>query len=139
MIVRNFVVVPHGLIQSGSVALKIDEVTGLIDASETAVVGLPPFFSKTLSQHDDFKIDPTLLLSENVKPGLKLNFGPVALEVISATQAKVTFSQGDDTASGIAVLDLSGKYLHIVSLNATGTVEGFDLTLELNQVASANA
>lgn len=123
-------VVEHGLIEEGQVIINADEKTGLIDASETVVVGLGPF-ATTQKASQELKLDPSLMLSKSIQPGMKWTVGPVKIEIINKSQALIQFVQGDDHLSGKADLDLSGQYLKVLHVNAVGTVHGMDVQLEL--------
>lgn len=130
MLNQTLKVVPHGLIQSGQVAISADEKTGLLDFNELIVAGWGPF-TKNLANQGELKIDPSLLLSKNIKVGMKWTVGFVTIQIEKANQASVVYLNGEDSASGMADLDLSGDYLKIVHVNMTGTVEGQDIQLEL--------
>lgn len=129
-------VVPHGVVQSGSATINIDEFTGVIDLSESIVVGWL-FFTQTIANNRELKIDPDALLSSSIKVGLKLVIGQLTLTVESVlgTVANVSLvAQDSDKWSGVsgsAALDLSQKYFELTHLQATGVVEGSNIELEL--------
>lgn len=130
MLNQTLKVVPHGLIESGQVVINADEKTGLIDVAVAIVAGWGPF-TQNEDDQEELKLDPSTLLSANVKPGMKMAIGPVTIEILSSKQAKVTYVKGDDQATGTVDIDLSGQYLKISHVNATGTISGQSVQLEL--------
>lgn len=130
-------VVPHGLIQSGFVNLDVDFKTGLIDFTDSIVVGWS-IFTKTLQDHEVLKVDPSILLSKNIKVGLQLKFGDVDMVVVSvnAFQAEVALKYKDDKNdfNGTATLDIEEEHISLMHLMATGSADGTDVTLELQGV-----
>lgn len=133
MIKQTFSVVPHGLIESGQVDFSADEKTGLIDFEETIVAGIGPF--TTTDQHQgEFKIEPTLLLSTSIKPGMKMQVSFVEIYIKDKTTATVSINAPDMQLSGEAELDLTGEYLFINGVVLNGSVKGQSITLELKAV-----
>jgi len=131
MIKQTLKVVPHGLIQSGQVIITADEKSGIVDLSETVVAGIG-FFNKTISAMKEFKlINPSLLLSSSIKPGMKLSVGGVTLEVQENNLVNVVYVNGEDSLSGTAGLDLSGHYFEILFVHLNGKLDGYTVELEL--------
>jgi|GEM_PF-4340931 len=131
MIKHTLKVVPHGYIQSGQAVITADEKTGIVDLSATEVVGIA-FFSKTISQMKEFKlIDPNLLLSASIHPGMSLSVGGVSLDVQENGLVNVKYANGADHLEGTAGLDLKGHFFEILFVHLTGQLDGYDVELEL--------
>lgn len=130
---QTFSVVPQGLIEGGQVDFSADEKTGMIDFEETIIAGIGPF-TQTDSHSGEFKLDPSLLLSENIKPGMKWTVGVVTIYIVDKTKATVSVNSPDMQMSGEAELDLSDRYIFINGVILKGTAKGQDITLELKSV-----
>lgn len=134
MIQNTLQVIPHGLIQSGTVILRVDETTGLIDFSDTLVVGWS-IFTKTLQNQQSIKIDPNHLKSANIKVGMTMTIGAVKLEVLSVSQFQAevscTYKDDDNDFTGNVTLDLEEEYFSVMHLIATGVSSKNDIQLEL--------
>lgn len=131
MIKQTFQVTPHGFIEGGQVVISADELTGLIDVSESVVEGIGPF-SETQAGTQELKIPPNFLLCENLKIGLKLQIKDVAIQIEPNMQASIIYQNGNDSLSGMADLDLSGKYVQVVHVNLTGMMKGYNVQIELS-------
>lgn len=127
---QTFSVVPQGLIEGGQVDFSADEKTGMIDFEETIIAGIGPF-TQTDSHQGEFKIEPSLLLSENIKPRMKWTVGVVTIFIVDKTKATVSVNSPDMQMSGEAELDLSGEFIFINGVKLTGTAKGQSITLEL--------
>lgn len=134
MIRQVLTVIPHGIIESGQVVLQADEKTGLLDLSESLLVGWS-IFSKTIQNAQELKIDPQILLSANIREGMKLQVGVVSIEIQSVmgnlAAAEISYSQGADHLSGLIDIDLSGQYWAVQHVLASGVIEGQSIELEL--------
>lgn len=134
MIAHKLVAVPQGLIESGSVSIQVDELTGLIDFQATVVAGIG-WFAKTESAADEVKIDPSLLLSKNIKVGMKWIIGSVIISIDSIAKGvgQVSVSVQDSTKSlhGNAQVDLSHDHVSIQHVLIEGMVSGAKVVLEL--------
>ena len=135
MINQNFTVVPQGLIESGTVSLQIDTATGEVGLQYDIKAGVL-MFSKDVAGSQSLVLDPTLLLSQNIKPGLSMTVGGVYLTFsgvvpgVSASAA-IKVMSSDVTANGNAQLDLSGQYIKILGLTMSGTADGEPVTVVL--------
>jgi hypothetical protein len=136
IIAENLNVVPQGCIESGKVNIQVDESTGLITFSGSIIVGWA-FLSQTLNQSSQAKIDPSNLLSASFHPGLKWQICGVTAMVQSikgsVASVQVAYVNGADSMVGYAYVDLSGQYIVLTSVLASGTVQGMSVTLELQR------
>lgn len=129
-------VVPQGLIQGGYVDILVDETTGLIDFMDSIEAGWS-VFTKTITNQQEIRINPLMLLSQNFQPGQKMDVGAVHLTVASVVNMRASIDiKIDDMASmtgisGSAQLDLSDKYFKIMNVKVTGEYDNSSVTLEL--------
>lgn len=130
---QTFSVVPQGLIEGGQVDFSADEKTGMIDFEETIIAGIGPF-TQTDHNTGEFKLEPSLLLSENIKPGMKWTVGVVTIYIVDKTKATVSVNAPDMQMSGEAALDLSNEFIFINGVILKGNAKGQDITLELKAV-----
>lgn len=134
MIQQELTVIPHGIIQSGSVLFKINESNGLIDFSDTFVVGWS-IFTQTLRNQKTFKIDPSHLLSANIHLGLTMSIAALKLEVVSIDNEMATlacsYKDDDNQFTGEATLDLAGQYFRLTHVEVSGVSNNSNVTLEL--------
>jgi hypothetical protein len=129
VIKQTLTAVPQGIIQSGSVNVSADEITGLVDFNASVLAGVW-VMSKTVAESDEIKIDPSLLLSVNLKPGLALKIGNTTINVGEDGACALAVNSPDMTLTGTAQLDLTGEYLYIEHIVLQGTVQANDVTLE---------
>jgi hypothetical protein len=134
MIVQHFTAVPQGLIESGSLDLRVDTDSGLIQFSASIVAGVS-IFSKTVTESEAVKVSPDLLKSRNVAKGLSLSIGPVSF-VVSSVSGESAFGDlsiktSDLDFTGTVAIDLSGEDVLFTHVIATGTAYGEPATLEL--------
>jgi hypothetical protein len=131
MITQTLKIIPHGLIESGQIVIQANEKTGLIDVSESIVVGFGPF-NKTIQGSKVLTVDPSVLLSENIKEGEVMDVGSVKIKIEKNAKASIIYKNGEDILSGMADLDLSGKFVKIAHANLTGQVQGESVQLEIS-------
>lgn len=132
---KKLVFLPSDHIAGGYVSYNLDDKTGIItyqgelDASVVIAKQIP--FSGTE------KVDPSELLSANLKVGQEFKVGAVSLKVASIANGKgvadVIYVDGMVNAKGQAALDMSQPVLSVEEMSATGTVKygwfSFDVTL----------
>lgn len=132
---QTLIVVPQGLIESGTATLKCDTKSGIIDFSETIVAGIGPF-NETYTESGEISIDPKYLLPENIVLGLKMSIGPVALEVTSVVgklaSVSVVVNSPKMQMKGDAQIDLSQDYIFVRHVLLSGPIKGTKVTLELD-------
>lgn len=133
MLAQVLNIVPHGVVESGQIMLEIDETTGLISFSDSITVGFS-IFSQVKNGTGEFKIDPKMLLSANVKPGVSISVQNVTIEVpANSSEGTVAYSNGDDHLDGTVDLDLTGEYIVVDHLNLSGVVSGVTVQIELTK------
>jgi len=136
IITQKFNVVPQGYIQKGSVGFSANTVTGEITADEDILAGVF-IFTKTIQESGSYKIDPSMLLSANIKIGMKLVAGPLSVTVISVVNNVATLHVVIDDAAdeiqmtGSAHLDLESEYWEITDVVVTGQADGYGVTIQL--------
>jgi hypothetical protein len=132
LIYKKFVVVPHGVIQSGFLNYSLDGEKGIIVYDGSVRVSAL-FFSKDYPLKGPYKVDPDMLRSSNVKEGQKFDFGPfkIAVTDVANGHASADIVIDELGISGRAEFDLSGEFVSLSFLEGHGTVYGFDLLLEL--------
>lgn len=134
---QNFNVVPHGLIQEGSVSISADTETGAISEQSKVRVGLG-FFAKEFASEDHLKIDPKYLRSANIKEGMSLLFGPVTIKVTGVESkralASVLVQNEVVNLRGEAVINLTEEFIYLDHVKADGTARGVPAQAELVRV-----
>jgi hypothetical protein len=132
---KKLTIKPNGMISGGHLEYSVNDQTGVIKFTGEITVHML-FFSKTFPLNGQVQVDPHLILSAQVKPGLSYHSGPVKIDVISLhdhNKAVANVSIKNDTvdAGGGITLDLSAKDISIVSGNLSGTVQGHNVQLQL--------
>lgn len=121
---KKLVIKPNAHINGGFLSYNADDQTGVItyQGELDAVIGI----SKALPFSGTTKVDPSELLSANIKVGQTLNLPGFNLKIVSIDAAKATadvsYENGGIVAKGSAIIDLSEKTISIKSIHATGTV-----------------
>lgn len=127
-------VIPSGFIESGSVTIAADPVTGIVTFEGDVEAGIG-WFSKDYPGSGTLKVDSSLLLSKNIKIGQEFTFPSITVQISDikdgTASANVTVASADATLKGVAELDLSGEYFQFVHILLSGQAEGEDVTVEL--------
>lgn len=127
-------VIPQGLIESGSVTINADPITGLVTYQGSVEAGVG-WFSKTFSDQGSLKLDHTMMLSSNIKVGAKFAFDNVNIEIASMGKdtalANISITKDSDELKGLAELDLSQIYFSFKHVILSGVAVGENITLEL--------
>jgi hypothetical protein len=121
-----------GIVDGGELTYTADPKTG-----DLAVKGSIKNRLKDLTVDEAIRVDPSLLRSENVKPGMELEIGQLKIHVLSiAPGGWATCSlvlKGKVPCTGTAVFDLSKETIALESIAAHGSV----LLWTVDVVASA--
>lgn len=131
---QTLTAVPQGLIESGTITLQADPMTGIITYTGNVEAGVGPF-TKSFSDNGSLKIDPGLLLSRNIKAGQVFNFPDVAIKITAVDNDRAAASMSVNAPSsslkGTVALDLTQSYWSITNVKLSGTADGEDVILEL--------
>lgn len=131
---KKLLVQPNGHITGGWLSYSIDDQSGVISYQGSVDVHIF-FISYTFPVEGTYQADPALVLSKNVKPGMRFAQGGVSIEVLSVSgfkaQAKLSITGNDVSASGLVNFDLSGTDVAISDADVTGTIKGYDAELQL--------
>jgi hypothetical protein len=113
---------PHGIVQSGTATYTADTDTGQLEVKGHVTVKLL-FKSTDYPFQANYKVDPTLFLSKNVKVGKVLAFGDVTITVVTVDAAKktatATVTLPTYKLDGKVNLDLSPEIFKIKDFSAT--------------------
>ncbi len=129
----KMIIRPGGAIVGGHLEYTMDSEKGTITYSGE-VVASAMFFSKTLPINGVTRVDPSSLLSANIKPGQTFNFINLKVTVATVKNAKascsVLASLADKQYTGVAVFGLDKDIIDLRSLYAAGTYWGFSFVLD---------
>lgn len=132
---QTYVVVPSGLVKSGSASYTADEVTGKITYEAEVTVG-KWFVKKTYPFKGEYQADPKDLKSYNLQSvNKKIQIGDVIFTVVSIISgvADVSVDVEGQSMNGVAFIDTNGPMIRINSLQAKVTVVGMTLDLLLKE------
>lgn len=138
VIFKKFSLLPDGNhVLGGEASYSLDTDAGSLQWAASVNVSVF-FFHKQFTQSGVIKIDPKQLKPSNFQKGQRLNFGPVIIDVLSVSggigKAKISVQTPDVQEVGDAYFDMSGEYIQLKSLDATGTVKGFGVRLDLEAI-----
>lgn len=117
------------LVRGGSITYSVDSNDGHI----TFVVNVEAhylFLDHNHTVNGNYKIDPKLLSSQNLKVGQTLSIGPVHMKVTSRNDVRATADVNvDGFGNGHVIFKVTQPNLSIFSLEAEGKIKGFDFKL----------
>lgn len=125
----NYVFLPSGMIQGGTMSYSADPLTGLINYS-VAVKISKWFLSTTETKSGSCTVDPKLLSPSSLSVGYSMTIDGVTSKVVSMSNGTACLSLSGK-ATGSAVVSTIGPVIELVSLDANATVMGMSIQLGL--------
>lgn len=129
---QKFSVSKSGVVRGGDASYSADLDTGMIDYSYSIK---KPWPLSPIEGSSRYLADPQELLSSFFKKsGDKLTIGPVTFTATTIVpgETDVEIAIEGLNMTGSAVLDTSGTYFKILKINASGSMYGFSINLQLN-------
>lgn len=138
---QTFEVQKNGIVKGGSFQYSADTDTGRIFYSGSLSVGSFFFSKKVPIGPGQVQVDPKLFLSGSASQnGNVIVIPPVTMTVASVdpgvdSVVQVTV-QGQDI-SGFATIDISGQYISVKKVTASGKVALFNINIEADPVVAS--
>ena len=129
----------NGLVEGGTASYTIVLETGEGLYSYDVKVGALFFHDEEEALNKRFVVtDPTKLLSSNAQTiGNPIDFGVIVFNVtqVGVGQSQVSFTVPGQSITGTGVLDTTGQYVKVISVEAKGSFKGFGFDI-LGQAVS---
>lgn len=134
---KSYHVLPAGMISGGALDYVLDTVAGTLEVQ--GEVDISAFlYHNTFPFAETLAIDPKHILSANLKVGSSVSLHGMGMTVLSINSKQATvqvvYTGAEAFAMGKGVIDLSGEYASLLSLNVQAQVQGH----QLNLIVAAN-
>jgi len=130
---QHFNIIPHSPLQGGDAAYTADLISGQLAYLAHIKIKIV-FFTTTKTFQGNYQIDPKLMLSSGLsKVAQSQTIAGLTLTVTKVNGSLATVRVSQSQLNGIAVLDISGDYLQVVSMNTLAHVSGQVIVVEVVQ------
>jgi len=124
---QALVIESTGLVRGGNITISADTESGSVNYNGTVTVG-SWLFHKVMPFSGSYKLDPQYLQSATYVPEKTLEIDGFSGEVVSVlnkmADLDLIFVKNDIDVKGTAILDISGQYINITSVDMSGRAQG---------------
>jgi len=129
---EKFKILKNGLVQGGDAEYEFDG-NNKIAYSASIKVGVG-FLAKTYSRNGEVLLDdPSLMLSQNLKPEIEKQFGPLKIKAVKKENEIVLCELKAENLSGEAFVSTLERFISVLRAKFEVSVSGLDLMIELER------